>query len=52
MYGPELGATAAVSLLFWTAGAVLVGSALRRSDPGLRRAGAGWRFEFDHGETA
>lgn len=39
VYGPELGATAAVSLLFWTAGAVLVGRALRRSSPPLRGAG-------------
>jgi hypothetical protein len=39
VYGPELFATAGAALLTWTAGAVLLGAALRRADPGLRLAG-------------
>lgn len=39
VYGPELGGTAAAALLLWTAGAVLIGTALRRTDPGLRGPG-------------
>ena len=39
VYGPELGSTAAAALVLWTAGAVLIGTALRRTDPGLRGPG-------------
>jgi hypothetical protein len=39
VYGPELFATAGAALLTWSAGAVLLGAALRRADPGLRLAG-------------
>jgi len=39
VYGPALFATAGAALLSWTAGAVLLGAALRRADPRLRPAG-------------
>jgi hypothetical protein len=39
VYGPELGATAALALLLWTTGAVLVGNGLRRSSSRLRGPG-------------
>ncbi|WP_432494952.1 hypothetical protein [Kineococcus gypseus] len=40
VYGPELMATAAVGMLLWCAGAVLLGLVLLRCGPGLRLAGA------------
>ena len=42
VYGPELGGTAAAALLLWTAGAVLTGTALRRSDASLRGPGTAY----------
>ena len=39
VYGPELVGTAVAALLLWSAGAVLLGTVLRRSDRRLRGAG-------------
>ncbi|MGY1591218.1 hypothetical protein ACI79D_04490 [Geodermatophilus sp. SYSU D00708] len=39
VYGPELFATAAVALVAWTVGAVLLGAGIGRSGPGLRVPG-------------